>query len=247
MLMMALAFMSCEPGKSLDPTPTVVTPIDTTGTDMPATITVTSAPASVLPGDTASIELSVTDTSGALLKGAKLSVTSTAFSLLLSSSANAFDLDSLPDDGKVSFRIFSSTPGNGTVNIKVVSGKKTTTKSIAVLITEKPVAPKVMETLPKSVAAKETTLVVFSVVDSAAGKTPGQRGRYRLQRPVFDLQPRHRRHHVDRYQRYRRQGEIPGLRRHRGRRGNLAGQGQDGGRHRAHGDLYPGGFRGFHR
>ena len=167
--MMALALISCEPGKSLDPTPVppVVVPQDT---GIYAKISITSAPGSVLPGDTASIEVTVTDSSDGLLKGAELAVTSASFSILSASSTNAFDLDSLPDDGKIRFRISSSTPGNGTVNIKVVSGKKTSTKSIPVIITEKPVAPKVLESLPKNVAAKETTLVVFAIVDSAQEK-----------------------------------------------------------------------------
>jgi hypothetical protein len=166
-MMMALALMSCEPGKSLDPTPAVVTP---SGADKNAVIEVVSAPSSVLPTDTASIEIAITDSAGSALKGAKLSITSTQFTVISASSAKVFDLDSVPDDGKVSFRAFSSSPGNGTINVRIIAGTKVTTKSIALIITEKPVAPKIIEALPKTVAAKETTLVVFTVVDSLLEK-----------------------------------------------------------------------------
>jgi hypothetical protein len=174
-MLMALALMFCEPGKSLDPTPpVVVTPIDTTAkadTGMVANIEVLSAPGSVLPGDTSFVQIAITDTNTGLpIKGAKLSVTSTSFSLIYASSTKTFDLDSVPDDGKVGFRISSNTTGNGTVNIRVTSAKKIRSKSIAVIITEKPIAPKILETLPKNIAAKETTLVSFAVVDSALEK-----------------------------------------------------------------------------
>lgn len=164
-----MALMFCEPGKSLDPTPAVIVPPADTG--KVADIRVISSPAAILPGDTGSIQIGVTDTATGLpLKGAKLIITSTSFSLIYASSTKVFDLDSIPDDGKVGFRILSSTPGNGSVNIRVTSKDKIRSKSIAVIITEKPVAPKVMEILPKNVAAKETTLVVFTVVDSALEK-----------------------------------------------------------------------------
>ncbi|MDQ3000025.1 MAG: Ig-like domain-containing protein [Fibrobacterota bacterium] len=166
-LMMALVLMSCVPGKSLDPTQAVTTP---TGTDKDAKIEVVSAPSSVLPSDTATIEIAITDTSGTALKGAKLSISSTQFSLISASSAKVFNLDSVPDDGKVTFRVYSSTPGNGTINVRIIAGSKVTTKSIALIITEKPVAPKIVETLPKTVAANEPTLVVFIVVDSVLEK-----------------------------------------------------------------------------
>lgn len=165
-ILVALAFMQCEPGKSLDPIPKVETPVDS---GKVAKIEVTSAPSSVLPGETTAVEVVFTDSaSGNPLKGAKLSVTSTQFTILASSASKAFDLDSLPDDGKVSFRIASTTTGNGTINVKVTSGTKIRNKSIIVIVTEKPVAPKVVETLPNKVAVKDTTPVSFTIVDSAA-------------------------------------------------------------------------------
>ena len=169
LILMALALMFCEPGKSLDPTPSVVPPPADTG--KVANIEVLSAPGTVLPGDTASIQIAITDTATGLpLKGAKLSITSTSFSVIFASSTRIFDLDSVPDDGKVGFRIYSSTPGNGSVNIRVTSVAKIRSKSVAVIITEKPVAPKIVESLPKNVAAKETTMVAFTIVDSAQEK-----------------------------------------------------------------------------
>jgi hypothetical protein len=164
----ALALMFCEPGKSLDPAPGNG---GTGDAGKVAAIEVSSAPTSVLPGDTAAVEIAVTDSStGNPLKGAKLSVSSTQFTILAASAAKAFDVDSLPDDGKVSFRIASNTPGNGTVNVRVTSGSKIRSKSISVIVTEKPVAPKVVESLPNKVAVKESTLVSFTVVDSALQK-----------------------------------------------------------------------------
>lgn len=163
--------MFCEPGKSLDPTPptTPIPPVTDSG--RVANIEVMSAPTSVLPGDTSAVEIAFTDsTTGKPLKGAKLSVTSTQFTILASSSAKAFELDSLPDDGKVSFRIASTTTGTGTINVRVTSGPKIRTKSFTVLVTEKPVAPRIQETLPNKVAVKETTMVAFTIVDSAAEK-----------------------------------------------------------------------------
>ncbi len=168
-LLMALALMFCEPGKSLDPTPpNNVAPKDS---GKVAKIEVTTAPTTVLPSDTAAVEVAFTDSAtGNPLKGAKLAITSTQFTILSASAAKPFDLDSLPDDGKVSFRIASTTPGNGTINVRVTSGGKVRSKSITVIVTEKPVAPKVQETLPNKVVVKDTTLVVFTVVDSALEK-----------------------------------------------------------------------------
>ncbi len=168
-LLTALALMFCEPGKSLDPTPApVITPADT---GKVAKIELIAAPASVLPTDTATVSVAVSDTAtGTAIKGARLSITSTQFSILSASSNTLFALDSVPDDGKVTFRIAGSTPGTGTVNVRVTSGNKIRSLSIPVIITEKPVPPKVVETLPKTVAAKETTMVAFTIVDSAQEK-----------------------------------------------------------------------------
>lgn len=167
-MLMALALMHCEPGKSLDPS-LPNTPSSDTG--KVAAIAVVSAPATVLPTDTALVELSITDSAdGNPLKGGKLTITSTQFAILAASSGKAFDVDSVPDDGKVNFRIASTTPGNGTINVRVTSGAKIRSKSISVLVTEKPVAPKVVESLPTKVAVKETTDVAFTVVDSVLEK-----------------------------------------------------------------------------
>lgn len=164
-MLMALALMFCEPGKSLDPQTS--NPPKATDTGFVAKIEVTSAPSSVLPTDTAAVELAFTDSAtGNPLKGAALIVSSTQFAILSASGTKPFNVDTLPDDGKVSFRIASTTTGNGTINVRVTSGTKTRTKSLSVLVTEKPVAPKVIESLPNKVAVKETTSVAFTVVDS---------------------------------------------------------------------------------
>ncbi|HKP97886.1 MAG TPA: Ig-like domain-containing protein [Fibrobacteria bacterium] len=164
-LSMALALMFCEPGKSLDPTPAVVVTPEDTG--KVAKIELVSAPGSVLPTDTATVSVSITDSAtGGSIK-AKLAITSTQFAILSASANKELALDSVPPDGNATFRIAGTTPGNGTVNVRVTSGNKIRNLSIPVIITEKPIAPKVKETLPKSVAAKETTLVAFTVVDSA--------------------------------------------------------------------------------
>lgn len=164
-MLMALALMFCEPGKSLDPQ--LSNPPETQDTGFVAKIEVTSAPSSVLPLDTAAVELAFTDSAtGNPLKGARLTVSSTQFAILSASSAKPFAVDSLPDDGKVSFRIVSTTQGNGTINVRVTSGTKTRTKAVSVLVTEKPVAPKVLESLPNKVAVKVATPVSFIVVDS---------------------------------------------------------------------------------
>ena len=168
-LMMALALMFCEPGKSLDPTPAAVTPPADTG--KVAKIVLVSAPSSVLPTDTATVSVTVSDSaSGNAIKGAKLAITSTQFTVLSASANKAFDLDSVPDDGKVTFRIAGTTPGNGTVNVRVTSAAKIRSLSIPVIITEKPVAPRIVETLPKTVASKDTTAVAFAIVDSIQEK-----------------------------------------------------------------------------
>jgi len=167
-LLTALTLMDCEPGKSLDAVTT--NPTTPTESGFVAKIEVTTAPASVLPSDTATVELAITDTAGNLLKGARLNISSTQFVILAASSAKTFSTDSLPDDGKVSFRIVSTTTGSGTVNVRVTSGTKVSTKSITVLVTEKPVAPLVVETLPTKVAVSETTSVAFTVLDSIQEK-----------------------------------------------------------------------------
>ena len=167
-LLAALTLMDCEPGKSLDAVTTTPTP---TESGYVAKIEVTAAPTSVLPSDTATVELAFTDSAtGNPLKGAKLNITSTQFIILAASSAKTFSVDSLPDDGMVSFRIVSTATGTGTLNVRVTSGTKVRTKSITVLVTEKPVAPKIVETLPNKVAVKESTSVAFTVLDSIQEK-----------------------------------------------------------------------------
>ncbi|MEO7425793.1 MAG: Ig-like domain-containing protein [Fibrobacteria bacterium] len=168
-LLMALSLMHCEPGKSLDPTTEpVVTPNDT---GKIAKIVVVSAPSSVLPTDTAIVSVHISDTAtGDPITGAKLAITSTQFSVLSASSNGPFKLDTVPDDGNVTFRIAGTTTGNGTVNVRVTSGGKQRNLSISVIITEKPVPPKVIESLPKSVSSKDTTAIVFTIIDSAQEK-----------------------------------------------------------------------------
>jgi Bacterial Ig-like domain (group 1) len=157
----ALALMSCEPGKSLDP----IAKVDTSRIPK---IEVVSFPATVLPTDTGSIQIAISDSiTGAALKGARISINSTRFAILSAAGNGALDLDSVPDDGKVSFRIFSSTPGTGTVTIKVTSGTMVRSIPVTTTVTERPVAPKFVETLPQKLVAKESTLVVFQVLDSA--------------------------------------------------------------------------------
>jgi hypothetical protein len=166
-LLLALVLMHCEPGKSLDPT-TKPPVADSSKTPKIETV---SAPTTVLPSDTGSIQIAVSDSAtGASIRGAKISITSTRFAILSGASNTALTLDSVPEDGKVSFRIFSSTPGTGTITIKVTSGTQQRSLALTVSVTERPVAPKVMETLPKKLIAKDTTLVVFQILDSAQEK-----------------------------------------------------------------------------
>jgi hypothetical protein len=156
--------MDCEPGKSLDAVTTTPTATDT---GRVATISVSSAPTSVLPSDTAAVELAITDSgTGNPLKGAVLTVTSTQFAIFAASSSKAFSGDTLPDDGKVTFRIASTTTGNGSINVRVTSGTKIRTKSLSITVTEKPVAPTLVETLPAKVPVKTKTPVSFTVLDS---------------------------------------------------------------------------------
>jgi len=167
-LLTAMTLMDCEPGKSLDAVTTIPTPTDS---GRVANIEVSSAPVSVLPSDTAAVEMAFTDSAtGNPLKGAKLNITSTQFIILAASSAKVISADSLPDDGKFTFRIASTTTGTGTVNVRVTSGTKVRSKSITVLVTEKPVAPKISETLPTKVPVKANTPVSFMVLDSIQEK-----------------------------------------------------------------------------
>ncbi len=166
-LFLSLMLMHCEPGKSLDPT---TKPASVDSSRVPK-IEVVSTPVNVLPTDTGSVQISISDSANGLpLKNAAISITSTRFAILSAAGNSALMLDSVPDDGKVSFRIFSSSPGTGTISIKVTSGTKIRSLPISVLVTEKPVAPKIIESLPKKLVAKETTLVVFQILDSAQDK-----------------------------------------------------------------------------
>jgi Bacterial Ig-like domain (group 1) len=168
LLLMALALMHCEPGKSLDPTvPPVTTPTDT---GKIAKIEVLAAPGSLLPTDTATVMLQVSDSLTGDPLASKVEISSTQFTLLSAATNTRLVLDSVPDDGKITFRIAGTTAGNGTVNVRVTSGNKIRSLSIPIIITEKPVPPKVMEFLPKSVASKDTTPVAFTIVDSAQEK-----------------------------------------------------------------------------
>jgi hypothetical protein len=164
----ALAFMFCEPGKSLDPTaPSSGNPQDT---GKAAKITVVSAPSSVLPTDTATVSVAIADSATGDPIKAGLSITSTQFTILSASSNKELAIDSVPPDGKATFRITGTAAGNGSINVRVTSGNKIRNLSIPVIITEKPVAPKIVESLPKSVTSKDTALVGFTVVDSLQEK-----------------------------------------------------------------------------
>ncbi len=167
-LWVVLTLMHCEPGKALNPGTKEVTPKDT---GKIAKIVVVSSPSSVLPGDTGTISISITDSAAATaLKGAKVSITSTRFSILSASTGRAFSLDSVPDDGKISFGITSTSSGTGTVNVRVSSGSLSRSVSITVIVTDRPVAPRIDEKLPPSLKANDTTSVSFQVLDSTSGK-----------------------------------------------------------------------------
>lgn len=166
---LSLALISCEPGKSLDPTPA---PGTGTTTGSISRIEVISAPAAVLPKDTAAVELSITDSATGAPQKAALLITSTQFSLLSSSSASIFKIDSVPDDGKVSFRIHSSSSGTGSITVRVTSGTVVSVKSIPIIVTEKPVPPVIKATFPEKVIAGDTTLIRFTIVDSSDEDKP---------------------------------------------------------------------------
>lgn len=166
-LLMSLALMHCEPGKSLDVT-VKNPPADSSKV---AKIEVVSSPATVLPTDTATVQVSISDSaSGLALKNALISISSTRFAILSASAVKGFDIDTVPDDGKVSFRAYSSAPGTGTVTVKVTSGTLSRSIPITIIVTEKPVAPKIQETLPQKLIPKDTALVTFQILDSAQDK-----------------------------------------------------------------------------
>ena len=169
-LSLALALMFCEPGKSLDP----ILPNNNSGdSGVPVAISVLSAPTQVLPTDTAMVQVSIMDSATGLplAKGAKLSVTSLKFAVLAANAPGAFKADSVPADGKISFRIASASPGLGTIAVKVTSGLTVRSLSIAVLVTEKPVPPKIkVELLPTTIKPKDSSLVKFQILDSVMDK-----------------------------------------------------------------------------
>lgn len=163
---LGLALMFCEPGKVLEPVDN--TPADT---GKVASIRVITAPTQILPTDSGLVRISVRDSVDSLpIKGARLSVSSSQFNILSATGAGAFSLDTVPDDGLINFRIFSSTSGTGTVTVRVASGSKQRSISFTVLVTEKPVAPKVEEEFPSSMGLLDSTLLTLTVVDSAQDK-----------------------------------------------------------------------------
>jgi hypothetical protein len=163
-LVMALGLMFCEPGKTLDP----VVDAPAVDTGKAAAIVVVEAPGSLLPTDTGLVKIAVRDSADSLpLAGARLFVSSTQFKILSATGDGNFATDSVPIDGQISFRIFSSTPGNGTVTIRVVSGEKQRSRTVSVIVTEKPVAPKVVEQFPTSLVARDTARLTLTVLDSA--------------------------------------------------------------------------------
>lgn len=165
-LVLGLALMHCEPGKTLEPI--INTPADT---GKIASISVVAAPTQLLPTDSGLVRIIVRDSADSLpLRGARLFVSSSQFNILSAAGSGPFTIDSVPDGGEVSFRIQSSSPGTGTVTVRVVSGGKQRTRSFQVIVTERPVAPKVVEEFPTSMGLTDTTLLTFVVVDSAAEK-----------------------------------------------------------------------------
>lgn len=161
----ALALMFCEPGKALDPV--VDNPVNT-DTGKVAAIRLLSAPQSLLPTDTGLVRVTVRDSADSLpLAGARLAVTSSQFRVLSAAGSGEFALDSVPVDGTVNFRITSGTPGTGTVTVRVISGDKSRSISFQVIVTERPVAPLVIEDFPSSMNLADTVTLAFVIADSA--------------------------------------------------------------------------------
>lgn len=167
-MLSALFLMYCEPGKSLE---SVVDPPAKTDTGKVASIRVEDAPTQLLPTDTGLVKITVRDSADSLpIAGARLAVSSSQFTLLSGTGTGPFVLDSLPASGQFSFRIFSSTPGNGSISVRITSGTKVRSATLTVIVTEKPVAPKVVESFPSSMGPTDTTLLTLTVVDSAQEK-----------------------------------------------------------------------------
>lgn len=164
-MLSALALMFCEPGKALDP---VVKDPGNEDTGKVAAIRLLSAPQSLLPSDTGLVRVTVRDSSDSLpLAGARLAVTSSQFKVLSAAGSGEFGLDAVPLDGTVNFRITSGTPGTGTVTVRVISGDKSRSISFQVIVTEKPVAPKVIEDFPSSMNLADTIILALVIADSA--------------------------------------------------------------------------------
>lgn len=166
----ALSLMFCEPGKTLEP---VVNDPGGGGSDTGkiASIRVLSAPTQLQPSDSGLVRVSIRDSADSLpITGARLSVSSSQFSILSASGSGAFNLDSVPESGTVNFVIHSTTPGTGTVTVRVISGNKVRSASFQVIVTERPVAPLVVETFPSSMGLVDTARLSLVVVDSAQEK-----------------------------------------------------------------------------
>lgn len=167
---MALTILNCEPGKALDPTQ----PAGNNDTDdvvVPgriAKLTALSVPGQILPGDTADVQVFLEDSSTQNpLAGAKITVTSSRFTLLNGSDDEALNLDTVPVDGKVGFRITSNSPGEGSVILKVTAGPVTRNFTLNITVTEKPVAPKIVESYPQAIMPGDTADLMLTVLDSA--------------------------------------------------------------------------------
>lgn len=160
----SFGLMSCEPGKSLE----LTIPNNGAGTGKIALIEAVDVPGQVLPGDTADVQISITDSSdGTALGGAGLAVTSTKFKLLNAGDDKDFSLDSVPSDGRVGFKIVSNIPGEGTIAVRVTSGSVSRNLVLRVTVTEKPVPPIVKETYPTQITPRDTVLLGLSILDSA--------------------------------------------------------------------------------
>jgi hypothetical protein len=154
----------CEPGQSLDPTPD---PGEQPGLIPEISIT---APGALLPSDTGSVLVTVTDSTGQPVSDLPLTVVSNKFILLATGTNSAFSLTTVPVGGAFGFRVFSNIPGAGDVSISVGSGSDRRTQTVRIIVSEKPVAPLVQDETPKMLTTRDSSVVVITVVDSAEGR-----------------------------------------------------------------------------
>jgi Bacterial Ig-like domain (group 1) len=168
-LFLVLGIISCEPpGKSLD----VTIPNgngDTTSSVIPV-ITASGIPGAILPGDTATVQFSFGDSAGKVtMSGAKVNVSASLLTLL-TTDGKSFIADTVPKSGSISLLLVAGNSGEANLKVAITYGKVTRDSSFSITVTEKPIAPKVIEALPTQITPKDTVPLSLTVVDSAQEK-----------------------------------------------------------------------------